>query len=307
MKKKLANLLRRYPRASRSRDVLRKFLSTIFTASKVKDCVGVAGNRSISDEGSYITAVKEAIGNCRAFYKFKCEPRYIQILEHVSQDQGAMYLEIIRTESPIFMDKFNEFKENDIIGGTKTFCYPGIGDISPSTLRYIKVASDLRIFFGERLGDRIAEIGVGYGGQLLIMDKVCSCTQYDLFDLPPVLELASKYLESHTLNTAYHLFTLNQHRGDVEYDLVISNYAFSELPSRLQLMYIKKIISKAKRGYLTMNSGKGNSAFQEDKLSLADLKQVLPAFEVLPENPLTHAGNYVIVWGCGHQKHPRSV
>jgi hypothetical protein len=58
------------------------------------------------------------------------------------------------------------------------------------------------------------------------------------------------------LKSSYHTTSLNQHQGDVIYDLVISNYAFSELPSELQTRYIEKIILKAKRGYLTINSGK---------------------------------------------------
>ena len=186
------------------------------------------------------------------------------------------------------------------MGGSIKFYYKDIGEISPSTLRYIKVASDLRNLFGEVIGDKIAEIGVGYGGQLLIADKVLRFCQYDLFDLPPVLDLASKYLESHILNSSYNTFTINQHRGDVEYDLVISNYSFSELPSNLQKLYIKKIISKSKKGYLTMNSGQPNSIFQNDKLSLSELENIMPKFELIPENPLTHPGNYIIFWNRSH-------
>ena len=46
-----------------------------------------------------------------------------------------------------------------------------------------------------------------------------------------------------------------------------------------------------------MNSGKVNSVFKEDKLSLADLKKHLPVFEILDEKPLTATDNYIIVWG----------
>ena len=127
----------------------------------------------------------------------------------------------------------------------------------------------------------------------MISDKVLKFKQYDLFDLLLILTLASKYIESNTLNAAYYITSLNQHRGDVEYDLVISNYAFSELPSKLQLRYIEKILSKSKRGYLTMNSGKENSEYKEDKLSLADLKKHLPSFEILEEKPLTTKDNCI--------------
>lgn len=262
----------------------------------MKDFIGSPENRSLSDNGQYVTAVKEAIENYEIFSNFKRDPRYKAILEHVTVDQGSAYLEIIQSESPMLLDKIGEFKVNDLIGGPETYSFEGVGDISPSTLRYLKVASDLRVFFGEDIS-RVAEIGVGYGGQLLIADRALLLGQYDLFDLPPVLVLTSKYLESHILKSAYQTYTLNQHRGDVNYDLVICNYAFSELPSSLQEMYIKKILSKSKKGYLTMNSGKSDSAFQVDKLSISDLEQQLPEFDIFPELPLTHPGNYIIVWG----------
>jgi hypothetical protein len=46
-----------------------------------------------------------------------------------------------------------------------------------------------------------------------------------------------------------------------------------------------------------MNSGQPNSAFQQDKLTLSELKSLLPKFDIIDEKPLTHPGNYIIVWG----------
>jgi putative sugar O-methyltransferase len=259
--------------------------------------IGSIHNRSESDDGRYIVAVKEAVLNYSSFSKFKSDPRYTLILEHASFSQGAEYLEIIKSDSPNFINRIEEFKENDLVGGATLYSYDQIGSVSPSTLRYLKVASDLQKLFGDDIGGNIAEVGIGYGGQLFISDKIFHFNEYHLFDLPPVLELASKYLECHTLNNSYRTFTLNQHSGNIKYDLVISNYSFSELPLKLQIKYIQKIFSKSKRGYLTMNSGLPNSAFQRDKLSLAELERILPKFDIFRENPLTHPGNYIIVWG----------
>jgi len=261
---------------------------------------GAFGNRSISDNGSYLIAVKEALDSYKKFTKFKQNPKYQAILEHSTKEQGAECLKIIKMELPSILENFDDFRENDLVGGATTFQYDGVGFISPSTLRYVKVGSDIINLFGKAIGPRIVEIGVGYGGQALIADKMLDFERYDLFDLQPVVALASKYLECHTLKSSYSALTLNQHSGNIEYDLAISNYAFSELPSKLQKMYIKKIFQKSKRGYLTMNSGASSSAFHEDKLSLAELREFLPNFEIFPERPLTHPGNYIIVWG--HQR-----
>lgn len=268
-----------------------------FGVNKMKHFIGSKNNRSESDDGDYIAAVTTAVNNYEAFTKFKQDPRYTTILEHANAQQGNACLEIIMTESPELMYQMDDFKDNDIEGGTTTVQYEFVGAISPTTLRYIKVASDIKKIFGNFSFEKIAEIGVGYGGQLLINDKIFKFKEYHLFDLPPVLNLAEKYLECHNLNNSYKTTTLNQHSGDIYYDLSISNYAFSELPSKLQMKYIEKIFSKSLRGYLTMNSGLSNSAFQNDKLSLQELKKCLPKFEVIEERPLTHPGNYIIIWG----------
>jgi hypothetical protein len=46
-----------------------------------------------------------------------------------------------------------------------------------------------------------------------------------------------------------------------------------------------------------MNSGLSNSYYQHNKLSVDQLRELLPDFEVLPEQPLTCPGNYIIAWG----------
>jgi putative sugar O-methyltransferase len=273
----------------------------LFSLSKrvfgAKEYVGTKQNRSESDNGSYVAAVHAAVQSYKAFSTFKRHPDYQAVLEHVGREDGQRYLDIIRNDAPDFIDEIEMFQANDLVGAPQTFSYPGLGAISPTTLRYMKVASDLRKLFGRDLGGNIAEIGVGYGGQVLVNDRAFKIRRYDLFDLPPVLDLASKYLESHLLNCAYRTSTLNQYLDGAAYDLVISNYAFSELPSQLQRKYIEKVLAPARRAYLTMNSGISESAYQDNKLSLAELRQLLPEFVTLPEEPLTHPGNYIIVWG----------
>jgi len=118
-----------------------------------------------------------------------------------------------------------------------------------------------------------------------------------MYDLPPVLGLASKYLESHLLQSSYRTKTLNTHNGEKEYDLVISNYAFSELPAIVQRMYIEKVLQKAARGYLTMNSGRVDSVFSKGKMTLEEIQTLISNTRILEEKPCSAPGNYVLVWG----------
>jgi putative sugar O-methyltransferase len=206
-------------------------------------------------------------------------------------------LKVILHDSPDFIQQIDQFKINDMVGTPVTFSYSYTGSVSPTTLLYLKVASDLRKLFGDLNGKKIVEIGVGYGGQLPVLDHIYRISQYHLFDLQPVLTLTQRCLQHHILNSSYKLCTLNQCDGLDSYYLAISNYAFSELPTHIQVKYIKKVLSKSARGYLTMNSGKGPAETTINRLTLEQLHTLLPPFQVLDECPLTGANNYILVWG----------
>ena len=109
--------------------------------------------------------------------------------------------------------------------------------------------------------------------------------------------LIKKYLDS--INKIKDVEFLNLETSKPkDWDLVISNYAFSELPRKLQEIYIDKVLLKSQRGYLIMNSGRENFTNRSvGKLNLKELQDLLPSFEVLEEMPKTGPDNYVIIWG----------
>lgn len=273
-------------------------MPSIFRRATRKSFISREDLRSDSDNGAYVDFIEHALRDHSVFERFKQSPAYQQILEHTSEEQGTAYLKIISEQSPKFMELLDRFAVNDLVGGANVIRFSDKCRLSPSTLRYVKVASDLSTLFGDRLqGMHVAEIGVGYGGQRLVLDQLYRFRSYDMFDLPPVLGLVSKYLESHLLQSSYQTKTLNTHDGEKDYDLVISNYAFSELPAAVQRMYIEKVLKKSARGYLTMNSGRPESVFSKGKMSLEEIQDLIPNTRVLDERPLSATGNYLLVWG----------
>jgi putative sugar O-methyltransferase len=252
--------------------------------------------RSDSENGAYAAGIAAAVRNQKTFDNFKRMYSYRRILEHVSREQGEQYLAILSSRNDGVLERaIPGLLVSDRVGNPIKYEYVGMPvPLSPTTLRYLKVASDLRVMFGGELGE-VAEIGCGYGGQALVNDQLCSVACSTLFDLPVVTQLIEKYLDTHLLRGSYRTAVINQERGQ-DYDLVISNYAFSELPSELQLTYIRKVLSRAKRGYLTMNSGLGGPR-AHGKLSLDELRELLPEFSLFEEEPLTHEYNYIIAWG----------
>jgi hypothetical protein len=160
-------------------------------------------------------------------------------------------------------------------------------------LRYLKVYIDLKKYF-ENLGQlKIVEIGVGFGGQSSLISLIEGPVSYIFYDIPPVLDLTKKFIDRMQL-TGHFEFIDGRNPKPSRPDLVISNYAFSELNRELQEIYLKNVIRYSPRGYITWNS---LSADRLDGYSLGDLIRIIPNSQILPEIPNTSAKNVIIVWG----------
>lgn len=139
----------------------------------------------------------------------------------------------------------------------------------------------------------ICEIAVGYGGQCRIINAYFKPARYCLIDIKPALALAQRFFDNFILSSVVTYSTMNELSID-KYDLVISNYAFSELPRAFQDVYLNKVIRNSKRGYLTYNqiSQKEFNSYKSE-----DLVEIIPGSRILDEVPLTHPQNCIIVWG----------
>lgn len=273
-----------------------------FTISKKKLLLDKKYHKTDSETNSYIYTILKIIKNQKKFENFKRDYFYRKILEHVSMQQGYEYLKILETRNDDILNKaIKTALKFDYLGNPKKYNYNGYNfPFSPSTLRYVKIASDLKNLFGPKIGN-IAEIGCGYGGQALVNDQLLEIFFVKLFDIPLVNKLIERYLNSHYLRGAYKTTTINNEVSS-NYDLVISNYAFSEMPKALQKIYIDKVISKSKAGYMIMNSGFLKNKRSIGKFSIEELVDLLPKFEILEEQPLSGKGNYLIVWGHDKKK-----
>lgn len=252
---------------------------------------------SDSQTTPYEKCVKEINNTDHLFNRFRRIYNYRSIVDTVTYWQGHEYLKRINEiKNNRFLD-YNKYKTNDLIGNPITYKYPLMGQLSPTTLRYISVALELENYFGENLNGRFVEIGAGYGGQYAILDEFFKIDEYGIFDLECVQELTNKYLKCLNKNFKTTNYSMNSYEIK-EWDLVISNYAFSELPAELQMWYVKNIFQHSKKGYLIMNSGDTNSTGRNNgKMSLETLRRELPTNEILKEVPNTGPDNYVLLWG----------
>ena len=212
--------------------------------------------------GKYLDGCMQAYSYDSVYNNFKKQGSYGYILEHVPPELGGRYLHAIHNHNPAILDKIDKFLINDQIGSPNQYKFNMVDRpdqpivISPTTARYMKVLSDLTTLFGSLEGMNIVEIGGGYGGLSLIISKEFKFANYYDVDLFEPGKLASKYCRgSHKIDN-FHVLTPEQleQLDNIEIDLVISNYAFSECNYETQDVYIEKILSKAKRGYVTHNN-----------------------------------------------------
>lgn len=242
-------------------------------------------------DAKYLDVCRMGSLDARMFADFRRNPAYTTVLEHVSEEQGREYLRLL---SPGGRARRNveEAAKNDTIGNPVTMRLDSELSISPTTLRYLKVADDVQRLFGALDGAEVVEIGVGYGGQCRILDSIFQIKSYTLVDLKPVLSLAAEFLSNFPLRCTLRLMTMNE-LSPQPYDFALSNYALTELSRNVQDIYFAKALRHTRSGYITYNDIAPPSFLS---VPCDEWCRRLGA-RTLPEQPLTHPRNCIIVWG----------
>jgi len=261
------------------------------------DKLGVV-SKSASNYSRYICFVRRATSSDRLFKSFKRNFLYREVLEHIPYSLASIYYESIPQK--LFHLSKSELlalcKINDLVGNPILYNFDDL-KISGSTLRYVYIASLIVKNLKIKSNSKIVEIGVGYGGQALVLGNLLKIKKYYLIDLPSVSLFAEKYLNSHYLEFQFESSDLNNFSPE-SYDLCISNYAFSELPRNLQEIYIKKVILNSQSGFMIMNTGNDiDSPVKTEKYKASELLELIPNSKIIPEIPLTKEDNYIFIWG----------
>ena len=238
----------------------------------------------------YFEVCEEIISDENLFSNFKQNPKYTPILEHVDYDLGWKYFNIICSDYGNYLlkkiiDLIPAFKRNDLYGNPLKYNYPIFGDISPTTLRYIKTLMDIISRGVDLNGKDIVEIGGGYGGQALILYSFFPAIKsYTILDLESAAKLQTKYMALHPVTnfvaTSLDVFEERQYG----YDFVMSNYAFSELKKEMQDQYLEKIIRNSAYGYFQINPDASQCYNREELIAI--LMTLNSDTLVLPDKPM---------------------
>jgi hypothetical protein len=224
------------------------------------------------------------------FSKFRSEMDYQNILIGGTEDRAKLYQDLLE-EDLKNVDIRSKLIECDRIGG------PPISSIGISvyTLRTYQTYKDLIRHFGDLSGMRILEIGGGHGGLCHLISLMSpNYSSYTLMDLPLVNKLAKKYLDAafNDLNEKPIRYMSTEELIPRKYDLVISEYSFSELDPYAQKTYFEKVIRYSSKAYLAMNVWD-----TRHKLYLKTyLEKIYKNVEECGEEPKSDYPNYI--WIC---------
>jgi hypothetical protein len=218
---------------------------------------------SVSDSDSYRAICARAAGDDEVFAEFRRQPEFLAIVEPPSVDpdgwragrgdvsiDAAEYAAHVRAITA-YRPLLDAFRASDRIGAPVVESFAELGDFNRYTLRYIKILWDLELLFKSLAGLRILEIGGGYGGQCAIIARRFDVASYDILDLPETAALARRFLATAGIAQARCLSDISALQPS--YDLLISNYAFSELSDALRVGYRETLVPRCARGFMMWN------------------------------------------------------
>ena len=256
---------------------------------------------SRSSNKKYPEYCKIASEDNEVFQNFRNNSSYTSVLEHVSPELSKEYYQALKNLN---------YSDDYIYSICKILDQPGnprkikvnnsISELTGSSLRYLYTGLDIKNKLNLNKVINIVEIGAGYGGQSVILDKILPIENYFYVDLPEVNQLIDRFVGNFNVNFNYTFNTLeDKFDFDSEFDLVISNYAFSELPRNLQNLALNKIINNSKNGYMIINShGLEKNIFLKkyDLHTVDELKKLIPNLLILEEYPQSHKNNKLLTF-----------
>ena len=233
------------------------------------------------------------------FSRFRSNSVIIENIDNITYEMGIKYADWLKTKTD-GVNKTEECRLNDSVGEPLIFSYDSMGLFSPTTLRYMNLAYEIKSEFGDLSHMHILEIGGGYGGLCRILGVLGGFASYTIVDASEYHELANFYLNQ--LGIIDHVkFFDHKDLGQVSsqnYDLVISNYTFSQFEQEKQDAYINRLLKHIPNGFLCYDFRSAIPSEQKkelDSLISVLLKQGKQG-TARAENPTLHVSNVLLSW-----------
>jgi hypothetical protein len=274
--------------------MIRQILSAIFlffTVTFLQAEVAIQ-NSTTGNSVTYRETCRDAALNDAVFQNFKSIKPYFDAVECGQGNEFAQYIKSNATQKTLSL--IPKLRKLDLYGNPVRNYIPKFGLFSGTTLRYILFADHISRIFHLPQDYTVVEVGAGFGGQAYILSQLLPFSKYYIYDLPEVEMLIDKMTSTLSVGNVTCLNTYVELPLD-SIDLFISNYALSECDRETQLDYFKRVVVKAKRGYILYND---TNIF--DHLSLTDFIELFKSYNIYPtihpEPVFSYSGNALIIW-----------
>jgi energy-converting hydrogenase Eha subunit A len=225
-------------------------------------------------------------------------------MESGGDTRWATYIELV---SPgLVASHYTKLKSIDVTGSPAARNSAEWQRLLPTTIAKIGRAVMIQRILGVKPGDRVAEIGAGYAGFAAIFQTLYGPLDYTIYDLPEPCALQQKFLATCGLTAKI---------GDPDvvtvFDLVVSDYAFAELPYSEQKRYADNVIARSSKGTMTWTIMESIAA---DPVLMATnvlplVRELMPTLDItwgpdqpglddIPTATTTHQGyrDYLLFW-----------
>ena len=214
------------------------------------------------------------------------------MLEHLGLEYAQEYLENLITKDKMPVEEIQYLCSlNDLYGKPRKYRFNYDIESSTSSIRYCKHAFDIiNLIKDKNLQNvNIVEVGGGYGGLCLILNKYAemnkiTINKYIIYDLNPAQKLQQYYLGCFNFNNIEWLdsSTFANDLPELNNLFLVSNYCLSEIDINFRCRYLENILHKVVGGYLAWN--------RTEFIGLQPLK----SFSCEKEEPDTGPNNMII-------------
>lgn len=238
----------------------------------------------------YLEISREAATKYQNYLTFRSNSHYLKILIANSKEYGQKILDHLLVTQPELISKLHIVRKNDQLGSPVTYDYGKYGRLATDSLRYLNSIATIQKQFPDLQKDwKMVELGGGYGGLCYLLSQLVGFGEYTFLEVPEVLMLAHRYLKEEKKLENVTLGMADDLEPKESYDLLISDYAFSELDEECMEKYTERWLRKCKRVYLSMNIwDEGRKKRWYDKL-----KSIFSEVKEFVVEPATEWVNYV--------------
>lgn len=195
------------------------------------------------------------MANTDEFYNFKQNPNYRIMLEGGPKFTGEYFLGLIKQHklSELFFNNLEVFFINDSIGNPDIYDFGDgiVGSITSIKYAY-NILNILQLIDGYKVNN-IIEVGPGYGGLAIVLDKLINVKKVTFIDLEEANIFNKRYVSEFPEFEKKCSFLSSEEYKNKNFkniDLFIGVNSFTEDKVQVQEDYYKHVISKSKFSYI---------------------------------------------------------